>query len=103
MSPCQLLTSPGSPDQHLGELHQVGVTEAAPAPGAALRVIVGAAVGVLTTLGVTLTREAGVIGLVTLARTGAVTFSKIKELRGDNEITWGYLFLPKVFLRQVEA
>ena len=78
--PCQPLTSAPSlsPDQHLGELHQVGVAEAAPAPSAALRVKVGAAVVVLTTLSVTLTLEAGVIGLVTLASTGAVTLRNIK-------------------------
>ena len=80
MSPCQLLTSPESPDQHLGELHQVGVTEAAPAPGATLRVIVGAAVSVLTTLGVTLTREAGVITRATLARAGGGALEKREEL-----------------------
>ena len=74
---CQLVTS-DSPDQHLGELHQVGVAEAAAAPGAAFRVKVGAAVVVLTTLSVTLTLEAGVIGLVTLASTGAVTLRNIK-------------------------
>ena len=75
---CQPLASPESPDQHLGELHQLGVTETAPAPATALRVIVWAAVAVLATPGVTLTREAGVIGLVTLARAGAVTFTKIR-------------------------
>ena len=75
---CPMSAPDISPDQHLGELHQVGVAEAAPAPGAALRVKVGAAVVVLTTLSVTLTLETRVIGLVTLAGAGAVTLRNIK-------------------------
>ena len=61
-----------SPDQHLGELDEVGVAEAA-AAAPALRVIVGAAVPVVTTRRVALTGEARVIGSLTLASTGPVT------------------------------
>ena len=46
----------------------------------ALRVIVWAAVGVLTTLGVTLTREAGVITRATLARAGRGALEKMEKL-----------------------
>ena len=73
-----------SPDQHLGQLDEVGVTEAAPAPASALGVIVRAAVPMLTTLWVTLTWEVRVISWATLARAAPVTWRN-KTCHKDND------------------